>query len=162
SWRTINHGVGFATGFEVGDGWPDAFEQLPIALANDKPEAIVLAFGTNDITFDINIAAYYGGTATPGWLQSTVDAYETLKATAEATGAKVFIAYTPPRNESLTTLANSLTMHLNNRIRHEFPRERIIDFHTPIVIPTDFLDGLHMNTGGQTKRAQAALHEVEN
>ncbi len=162
SWRTINHGVGFATGFEVEGSWPDAFEQMPIALAEDDPEAIILAFGTNDITFDINIAQSFGTTATPGWLQSTVDAYETLKATAEATGAKVFIAFTPPRNESVGTLANSLTMHLNNRIRHEFPRERIIDFHTPIVIPTDFLDGLHMNTGGQTKRAQAALHELEN
>lgn len=161
-WRTINHGVAFATGFEVGNGWPDSFEQLPVALANDAPEAIIVAFGTNDITFDINIAAQFGTTATPGWLQSTVDAYETLKASAEATGAKMFIATTPPRNEASTSLANHLTLHLNNRIRHEFPRERIIDFHTPIVTPDDFADALHMNAAGQTKRAQAALHELEN
>lgn len=162
SWRTINHGVGFATGFEVGGSWPDAFEQLPVALANDAPEAVVIAFGTNDITFDINIAASFGTVADPSWLQTTVDAYESLKATTEATGAKLFVAFTPPRNEAVSSLANHLTLHLNNRVRHEFPRERVIDFHGPIVAPTDFADLLHMNSAGHTKRAQEALHELEN
>jgi hypothetical protein len=65
---------------------------------------------------------------------------------------------------------------LNNRIRHELPRERIIDFHSGISDPSDYIaypcspsgcpcpciDAAHLNDDGQTKRARAAMSKLKN
>ena len=53
-------------------------------------------------------------------------------------------------------------MRLNNRLRHELPPERLIDFHSPMVPGSDFGDAIQMNQAGQNKRGQTAWRELQN
>ena len=54
---------------------------------------------------------------------------------------------------------------LHHRIRHELPRERIVDFHSDLVRVAgepgdDGGDGIHISIPGQEKRGRAALAKM--
>ena len=163
NWRAINRGAPYATVLPGAtlNGQPDGPTQLATALANDAPDAAIAAFGGNDINFLLALSALFGsGTPT---VEPIVTAYRDLKATAESNHLAMFIALTGPQGTYTPSQSSELALQLNNRIRHEFPRERIIDFHSPIV-PSDFTppDLVHLNQSGQNKRGQVAHREVEN
>ncbi len=121
-------------------------------------------------------------------VEPVLNALKELGNLAEAAGAKAFHPLVPPVVESgLVPGANchpdwgahfqEQILLLNNRLRHEVPRERIIDFYSPMVRPEDYcftngtptcephcacLDPVHMNVVGQQKRARAALAKLKD
>jgi lysophospholipase L1-like esterase len=157
NWRVVNHAVFGATALDA--RWPDASEQLTAALAHDAPDAIVFAFGTNDVTWAGAYATIFHVPATPANLEPSIEAFKALYTRAEATGARAFVATTPPANDGLATRLD-YTLYLNNRLRHEIPRQRLIDFYSDITVPGDFSDPLHLNESGEAKWAAAAHRKL--
>ncbi|MDP1688524.1 MAG: GDSL-type esterase/lipase family protein [bacterium] len=123
--------------------------QLANTLVNDRPDYVVLAYGTNDIR---------GGYS----IDSIIAAYQSLQAQAEAGGARAFIAFTPqyyPPIENYSIL-NNLVSQLNDRLIQTFPKENVIDFNS-VVSQDDYIsDGLHIGTMGQKKRANATFRKL--
>jgi hypothetical protein len=162
SWRTRNQAVPGATVYPQSAPAPaDGPSQLVRALALDAPDAVVLAFGTADIPLMIAAGQAF---SVPPPIEAIVLSYRDLAASAAASQLKAFIALTPPQGTSASTQVNELVSQLNNRLRHEFPGEQLIDFAAPMVAGQDYLPGDldHMNQSGQSKRAAAARRELEN
>lgn len=154
TWRTRNQAVPLATVYpQDAPAPPCGSTQLASALALDAPDAVVLAFGTADIPLMIAVGQRF---TVPPPIEAIVIAYRSLVASAAASQVKTFIALTPPQGTSQPTQINELVAQLNNRLRHEFPGEQLIDFVAPMAtqdyLPQD-LD--HMNQSGQSKRAAA-------
>lgn len=161
SWRTRNQAAPGATVYPRSAAPADGPTQLASALAFDAPDAVVLAFGTADIPFMISVGQIFN---VPPPIEAILLSYRDLAASAAASRVKAFIALTPPQGTSSATQVNELVSQLNNRLRHEFPGEQLIDFAAPMVAGQDYLPGDldHMNQSGQSKRAAAARHELEN
>lgn len=151
AWRTTNQAITGVSMIQYGDS------QLAAALDNDKADAIINALGGWDITF------LTAGNGDYTW--DTIFAkYHELEDTAKARGADTFFV--------LPTLANADTefnraqnnnmLDLHNRLRHEFRQTHIIDFLSPIVIPDDYFDFVHLNQTGHAKVEQEAFREVYN
>jgi lysophospholipase L1-like esterase len=142
-WTFINHAVSGATVTRHADPrlWGDT--QLDRAVPADAADAVVLAFGTNDVR---------GGRMTA----DIVAAYEVAVTTIEATGARAFVALAPPIYPPEPEHAGALE-ELNRALRATFAPARLVDFHTGMGVKDFEPDGLHPNPGGQRKRAEAAL-----
>ncbi len=162
TWRTRNRAAPSATVYpQDAPAPPDGPTQLASALALDAPDAVVLAFGTADIPLMVEAGQLYG---VPPPLEAIVLAYRSMVTSAAASQVKTFIALTPPQGTTGPTQTNELVAQLDNRLRHEFPGEQLIDFCTPMIPDQDYLphDLDHMNQSGQSKRAAAARRELEN
>jgi lysophospholipase L1-like esterase len=140
-WTFVNHAVGGATVTKPRDDHSFADRQLDQALA-DAPDAVVLAFGTNDVRT---------GRSTP----EVVAAYRAAVARVTAQGALVFVALAPPLFPPEPERADALTA-LNAALRAEFA-DRLIDFASGMGRDDFEPDGIHPNAAGQHKRAAAAL-----
>lgn len=116
--------------------------QLQEVLAAGDSDAVVLAFGTNDLA---------QGDKTP-W--QTLAAYLDLAGDAEAAGLTVFIALTPPIIGNAA--ANAEIDALNVLLELVFPAARVLDFNTGFDARHYLGDGVHMNGEGHNKRAVRA------
>jgi lysophospholipase L1-like esterase len=141
-WTFVNHAVGGATVTQRPDDHSFADRQLDGALA-DAPDAVVLAFGTNDVR---------AGRSTP----EIVAAYRAAVARVTARGALAFVAGAPPLFPPEPEHAEALAA-LNAALRAEFA-DRLIDFASDMGRDDFEPDGVHPNAAGQRKRATAALH----
>jgi lysophospholipase L1-like esterase len=145
---TVNKGRGGGTATDV-PNWPyDGPAQLAETLANDQPDVVVLAFGTNDLRFSYSV-------------DEVAAAYQDLAAEAEQAGAFVLIALTPPVAPWFPDAGtlNPLYEILNARLSMDWPAGRLVDFATQVEPPGDYLeDGIHFTVAGHAKRALAA-HE---
>lgn len=150
---TVNRGLGGTTitdkgmyflGFEM-----YASNRISASLLDDHPDAIVLAFGTNDIRVASSSAA------------DIVSEYARQKAKAETQGVKTFIALTPyfattfPDEKMWNTKINKL----NALIRATFAPSDILDFNSNM-LPGDYQDAAHIGTSGQLKRASGAYKRL--
>lgn len=155
-WRIVNRAHGFAV-VSTPDELPNGRSQLAEALAKDRPAAVIMAFGTNDLLAAFQLRTNPNAPSQSELVDLVVERYAELRETAHAAGTRTFIALTPPlavggRRERL----NDLVGMLNERLRHRFPAEELIDFHSPMNVETDYRDQLHVNADGQLKRAVAA------
>jgi alpha-tubulin suppressor-like RCC1 family protein/lysophospholipase L1-like esterase len=140
SWQIVNRGLGGATAV------PDASllradEPLVYALENDAPDAVILAYGTNDVLADAAV-------------EEIVAAYRRLARRAREAGVVPFVALTPPLQPA-SSAANVGILALNRALREAFEPARIIDFHAGFD-PAHFGDRLHLNESGQVRRARLA------
>jgi lysophospholipase L1-like esterase len=145
-WTFVNHAVSASTITPHSDPRLDAGTQLDRALPSDAADAVVLAFGTNDVR---------AGRATA----DIIAAYKAAIARVEATGALAFVALAPPiyppEPEHVAALED-----LNGTLRATFAPARIVDFSSGMAVDDFGPDGLHPNTDGQRKRAEAALRAL--
>jgi lysophospholipase L1-like esterase len=125
--------------------WPNADLQLDMARALGRPDVIVLAFGTNDIRTGRSPRAVAHG-------------YAALTRRAEAAGAIVYTALTPPVHWPLPDAekTNAKVDELNALLRASVAPGRLLDFHTGFTAEYFDRDGLHVNAEGQRKRALVA------
>jgi lysophospholipase L1-like esterase len=153
--RVVNLGIGGAT---IGPHWigggPEGraiFEgshHLDVALAEQPVDAVVLAFGTNDILPESG--------SDPSQI---VDDYNRVWRRARANDVLALVATTPPvlrharSGEHRRSLA-AIEM-TNEGLRETFAPRHVVDFHVGVA-PDDFLDDLHLGASGMEKRAEAA------
>jgi alpha-tubulin suppressor-like RCC1 family protein len=140
-WRTVNRGEGGATAVEFGS-LILAGEHLDYALESDAVDAVILAYGTNDLVF---------AGASP---EDVARAYARLRERARAAGIDAFAALTPPVQPPERAV-NSAIAELNGLLAEVFPDSRIVDFWSDMS-PEDYVDALHLGESGQAKRARAA------
>jgi alpha-tubulin suppressor-like RCC1 family protein len=140
-WRTVNRGEGGATAVEFGS-LIFAGEHLDYAVENDAVDAVILAYGTNDLVF---------ARASP---EEVGQAYARLRRRARAAGVDVFAALTPPVQPSAREI-NAEIVELNELVAQLFPESRIIDFWSDMS-PEDYVDAVHLGESGHAKRALAA------
>lgn len=161
-WRVVNRGQGFAI---VGgpSGYITGGNQIAASLARDRPDAVVMAFGTNDLTLAFAIALNMKRPLEPALVEPVIEHYAELRDRARAAGARTFIALTPPvatERWPFGAAVNDLVDALNERLRERFPADEIIDFHSPMDAGGDYRDAVHMNEAGQRKRARAACEAL--
>jgi len=119
-----------------------ADEHLEYALENDAVDAVILAYGTNDLL---------SAGAKP---EDVGRAYSRLRERAHAAGVDVFAALTPPVQPPARDI-NPEIAELNELLAELFPSSRIIDFWSDMS-PEDYVDAVHLGDSGQAKRARAA------
>ena len=157
--RLVNLALGGATvgentiGAPLGEGWRWVGEgQLRVALEKERPDLVLLAFGTNDIL------PKHGGDPA-----GVADSYNRLWRRLRAHDVLGFVALTPPVQRHARTGAYrrspEVIAQTNARIREIFPDRLILDFHTDATAD-DFLDDLHLNERGQAKRAREARRKI--
>lgn len=139
--RFVNRGEGGATAVSSGS-LILAEEHLDYTIENDAVDAVVFAYGTNDLLI---------AKAEP---VDVANAVSQLRQRARAAGVEVFVALTPP-TLPLASVFNERIDALNGMLRSRFPADRVIDFWTGMT-PDDFADNVHFNDSGQRKRARAA------
>lgn len=139
----VNKGLGGGTAVDVPDWEYDGAGQMTETLEDDRPDVVVLAFGTNDIRFGYPVG-------------DVVAAYQTLKERAEATGAYVLFGLTPPLGASFPDAEqlNDGILGLDWTLLLSHDPTSLIDFVSPMVEHLDIEpDGIHINAAGQAKRA---------
>jgi lysophospholipase L1-like esterase len=145
-WTFGNYAVGGTTVTPPSDehGWVGP--QLDAALAEGAPDAVVLAFGTNDVRFGRSTA-------------EVVDAYRAAVRRVEAARALAFVALAPPifppEPDHTAALAE-----LNDALRAAFPAPRLVDFDGGMTRDDFESDGIHPTPAAQHKRAAAALRAL--
>lgn len=155
----VNRGVGGATAsphplegrreqrvFFSGD------EQLDSALEDAPIDVAMMAYGTNDVLPALN-----------GDPASIVDHYNRLWRRERSHGLLAFVAITPPvlvhqRTGKLRRDPERIA-ETNERIAEIFPRRFTLPFDAGMT-EADFMDDLHMNARGQSKRADAAIERL--
>jgi lysophospholipase L1-like esterase len=149
----VNHAAPFAATWRVLNGIPSAADQLFEALASDEPDAVAAAFGTNDVTLIVTVlqGEPLKEEAAEPYVRNLLD----VRATARERRLPLFVALTPPRNV-LPDPSVQLTYELNHHLRSDIDPSMLIDFFSPMTIPDDYLDGLHIGSTGQQKRAEEA------
>jgi lysophospholipase L1-like esterase len=161
-WRVINRGQGFAIVNGPSD-YKTGGNQIAASLARDRPDAVVMAFGTNDLTLAFAVALNLKRPLEPALVQPVVERYAELRERARAAGARTFVALTPPiaaKRWPFGAPVNELIDFLNERLRERFPADELIDFHSPMDADADYRDAVHMNEAGQRKRARAACEAL--
>lgn len=120
----------------------DATQQMAEVLALE-PDAIVLAFGTNDFLQQRSV-------------DEIVDAYVVQSETAAAAGVAFFVGATPPMGGCSGTGCGQI-YELNQRLAEVFPGH-VADFFSGF-IDADYRvpDRIHLNDAGQALRAERAL-----
>ncbi|HEV7734858.1 MAG TPA: SGNH/GDSL hydrolase family protein [Candidatus Binatia bacterium] len=146
AWTFTNHAVGGATVTRPNDQRSFADAQLDAAGAAAPADAVVLAFGTNDVRSGRSTA-------------DIVAAYRAVVARVEATGAIAFVALAPPSYPPEPDHAAALAA-LNAALRGAFPPDRLVDFDGGMTRLDFEADGLHPNAAGQHERAVAALRAL--
>jgi alpha-tubulin suppressor-like RCC1 family protein len=145
SWEIVNRGLGGATAVPHAS-LLRADEPLAYALENDAPDAVILAYGTNDVLADVGVG-------------EIVAAYRRLAQRAQEAGVAPFVALTPPLQPA-SSAANARILALNRALREAFEPARVIDFHAGFD-PAHFSDRLHLNESGQDRRARLAADALE-
>jgi hypothetical protein len=162
--QIINRAKGFSTAVPIPDSdFSDSIKQFNIATANDFPDAIMMAFGTNDIAFTITSAVNNNTTLSSANFNAILDTYRSLITMGKALNLKLYFAYVPaPYDQTITAdYRNNYTLLVNSRMRYELPREYLLDFYYTLKIPEDYYgDTLHMNNSGQFKRAVEASSKI--
>ncbi|HEY8515374.1 MAG TPA: GDSL-type esterase/lipase family protein [Candidatus Binatia bacterium] len=119
----------------------DATSQMAQVLAH-RPDAVVLAFGTNDL-FQLRSPAVI------------LAAYLAQEARALAAGVAFYVATTPPhaacRNRGCLALEET-----NRLLRESFPG-RLLEFFDGFTAEHFLADGYHLNEAGQRLRAERAF-----
>lgn len=147
--------------------WPDSYEQMQNPAVDDA-DAIVIAPGFVDA-----VAAGCNAPEYPYYrdLEPTIQTLLAHEATLAAYGGIAFLTIPAPCGEGSEWLPcdsiperNNWILRLGNRIRHELPRERILDFNTLMIGHPEYLlsDGIHINAAGQAARAAEALSRLQN
>lgn len=140
-WETKNRGWSGATAISL-PSMRRAEEQLAYTLEFDAPDAVILAYGTNDL------------------LQNAAPE-EVLLATmrhllrARESGVDTFVALVPPALGKSAEFDEGVES-TNTLIRRAVRAERVIDFASGLT-PNDYHDDVHFNDAGHIKRASAAL-----
>ena len=134
-----------ATGNEAGSGT----HQLDAALQSEAIDALVVAFGTNDLRL-----------RRKSWpAEEVLATYKDLQARTLATGRRFFIATTPPifgPNEELSKTIREL----NELIRSQFSPEAIIDFDSGFTASMFRPDGVHLMPNAQSLRTTRAASKI--
>ncbi len=152
TWQVRNMGIPGATVIDpnpgASSGWTStALQQLvDSASGGPAPDVLVLAFGTNDLGFGSSV-------------NDTVTAYSFMKSVIEFLGGRALVALTPPVQPFVAGQYPGIDA-LNDALRTAFPADEVIDFHSIMDLSTDYLDFIHMNNAGQTKRAAAAYQAL--
>ena len=123
----------------------DATQQMAAVLPA-QPDAVVLAFGTND--------RFAGSTP-----QQIEDAYETQAGVAADAGVAFYVATTPPVGGCIgggAGLPCARIAEQNALLRAAFA-PNVLEFDDGFSTPHFFDDRIHLNTAGQTLRAERAL-----
>lgn len=142
NWTTHNHGVG---GTYVTRQGP---KHLQWALSADHPDAVIMAYGTNDAAAGISP-------------QEVTDAYLALMPDISASSARSFVALSPPHLcYAFIPMPSDPVIPLNQEITDRVNSISIIDFYSIMNPNTDYKDCIHMNDLGQQKRAQAAFDKL--
>jgi lysophospholipase L1-like esterase len=140
-WEVVDHGEGGATA--VADGsMITADEHLAYALESDAADAVILAYGSNDVRLR-------GVTPT-----QVGHAYAQLWQRGHEAGIDVFVALTPPTHNGKHQV-DAAIVELNEKLRQIFPEDRVIDFWSGFA-PGDFFDEVHLGESGHARRAQLA------
>lgn len=162
TWRVVNRGVPGATMSEIAN-WPDAFEQMSSTLAVDRPDHLIMMFGTNDVTFLFNISRSFGVIPRFFDLEPSIDAARVLIALAQNGGVQhIFLNLVPPRDETVDRKQLiELTGHFLNRLRQEFPQQFIIDTHSPLIVPGDIEGGVHITAPAHQKVADRVTDKLQ-
>jgi hypothetical protein len=167
SWATVNPAVGLAQILVNPDHPADGPEQMAAALSA-RATAMVIALGSVDM-----LGNGCGG------VPSIVDVLAGLDDLRLQAGATpVFYTVPPPFKEAPLVLEcgascdvpngfychNRAVLRYRNRIAHELPPERVIDFHSGVVRSgpaADFgFDAIHFNAAGQSRCARAVLSKL--
>ena len=127
-------------------------------------DVVLLAYGTNDIR---NGVTMYGNSALQLIPPLIVHAYREDIAALPA-GTLVLIALVPPFNPYAPSPPapawdprwNQVVLATNQLIRQSWPANRIVDFYAVASVPGDYADLVHLNAGGQQKRAAAAYNAL--
>jgi lysophospholipase L1-like esterase len=152
-WRTLNRGRNGARAChspKLTDktGEPiEAEEILARVLAQDHPDVVILAYGSNDALLDCPT-------------EETIAAFRRLLAATGAAGAQALVALVPPviqvtPNPVADTL-NARIDAINRGLREMVPARDLIDFARGMEAADYAADGLHVGPPGQAKRAAAA------
>lgn len=164
TWSTVNPGAGLAPILPTDTHPADGPEQMAQALGAGAT-AFVIALGSLDM-----LGNGCGGVPSLGEI---LDGLEDLR--LQAVAAPVFYTIPPPFNEAAFVLDcgaacdvpngfychNRSVLRYRNRLLHELPPERVIDFHSGVVREGDFgPDGIHFSASGQSRRARAALSKL--
>lgn len=112
------------------------------------PDAVVLAFGTND--------AFQG--RTPMQIAAALVAAQD---TAAAQGVAFYVALTPPILGCIPTGCPGLQA-INDAVIAAFDADQIIDFWSDMPADGFYSDGFHFNSVGQTVRADRVLDVIGN
>lgn len=139
-WHFVNRGLSGAT-VAARASARHAGEQLAYAIENDAPDAVIFAFGTNDLLADVSSA-------------EIVAAYRSHALLTYEAGALPFVALAPPVQPASHPL-NARVGELNGALRVAFEPEQLIDFWSGFGA-LDFTDALHLGDSGHERRAQAA------
>jgi lysophospholipase L1-like esterase len=138
---TVNRGEGGATAVSEGS-MIHAADHLDYALAYDRVDAVVMAYGTNDLLI---------ARASP---EEVVAAYRSFRTRAHAAGVDFFVALASPLLRELDSSGTGVEI-LNAEIAKAFHEKEIIDFFSDMQ-PDDYEDEIHLRDSGQAKRAAAA------
>jgi len=151
-WRTLNRGRSGATACrtprrpESPSAPLDAEDMLERTLEQDRPDVVILAFGTNDVILGCDAEA-------------TLAAYRRMLARIALDGREGLVAlvppFLPPRPRRRRHPWDDRIDALNERLRREFRSTQIVDFASGMERADYFADGVHIRPSGQLKRAEA-------
>lgn len=136
--EVVNRGIGGATA--ISGSLIQAHAPLAYALENDEPDAVILAFGSNDLIAGAEVDAI-------------VEAYRAHVLRAYEEGVTAYVALTPPVTPRHKK-GNRRVRELNEALVEAFPPALRIDFSD--AAPEDLVDDVHLGPSGQRKRARAA------
>lgn len=134
---------------------PNAWLQLEQTLTKERPDLVILSFGTNDIAWQ---CAANGSRARDA-LGKIVREHQELATIVQTSGAAAAVALTPAvfGDTGQEQLRQELTVLLNDHLARVFPPELVLDFHTPSLVPGALEDALHLSQAGQEHRAAVAI-----
>jgi lysophospholipase L1-like esterase len=138
-----------------GEWAQDGALRLPGVLTANRPEAVLLLEGVNDL-------------GTPNGPADAGRAIATMAQTVRARGARLFLATLPPSRPGLVrSVPNSVIMSLNSRIRVTAASESAVLVDVYPVFETDVnryigLDGLHPTEAGYQKLAELFFDAIRS
>ncbi len=141
TWETINRGWSGATAISL-PSMRRAEEQLAYTLEFDRPDVLILSYGTNDLLQE----------ATP---EDVLLASVRLLLRAREAGVDTFVALVPSAFDQGAAFDAGVKA-TNELIRRAVRADRVIDFAS-VSSADDYHDEVHLNAAGHEKRASAAL-----
>lgn len=138
-----------------GEWAEEGTRRLPGALANVRPEAVLLLEGANDLS----------ALGTPG-VQRASRAIDTMAREVRSRGARLFLATLPPsRGTSANAISPTLITALNSAIRTTARGENAVLVDLFAALSTDVTryigpDGLHPTEAGYLRIAQAFFDAI--
>lgn len=123
-------------------------DQFEYVVEAEPVDVVLLAFGTNDVLPQVN-----------GDPESILDHYNLLWRRGRSRGLLVFVAMTPPvfphRRTGRLPRSRAMLAETNEWLARTFPSLYRLAFDAD-VDEGDFMDHVHLNARGQTKRAREA------